>query len=279
MLERVGRRSGAHHRHRSGQAAAAQSDGGEIHAVSHGSRNDDRLGRLRDDPRQGARARRLRGIQGAPPRQPGSAASTAGSASRACWSMRAACRSKATSLSFPGGQSLVLGLNVQSTGQGHATVFPPMVAERLGIATEQVEHRHGDSAMEIAGYASVGSRSAMTVSHALVKTIEATAEQGQVDRGAVAGGVRGRHRLPLRPFRSRGNRPPDLPVRSRGARRRHGQARRDSGKPRHQGQCRDAAHLSQRLPHRGSRDRSGNRRARRSTATPRSTIAAPCSIT
>jgi aerobic carbon-monoxide dehydrogenase large subunit len=84
-----------------------------------------------------------------------------------------------TALSFPGGQSLVLGLNVQSTGQGHATVFPPMVAERLGIATEQVQHQHGDSAMEIAGYASVGSRSAMTVSHALVKTVEATLTKGK----------------------------------------------------------------------------------------------------
>jgi carbon-monoxide dehydrogenase large subunit len=86
---------------------------------------------------------------------------------------------EATALSFPGGQSLVLGLNVQSTGQGHATVFPPMVAERLGVATEQVQHQHGDSAMEIAGYASVGSRSAMTVSHALVKTVEALVTKGK----------------------------------------------------------------------------------------------------
>jgi carbon-monoxide dehydrogenase large subunit len=76
-------------------------------------------------------------------------------------------------LSFPGGEKLVLGLNVQSTGQGHATVFNPLLAEQLGIKLEQIEHRHGDSAMEIAGYASVGSRSAMTVSHALIKTVEA----------------------------------------------------------------------------------------------------------
>ena len=77
-----------------------------------------------------------------------------------------------TALSFPGGEHLVLGLNVQSTGQGHATVFNPMLAERLGIKPEQIEHRHGELlAMEIAGYASVGSRSAMTVSHALIKTV------------------------------------------------------------------------------------------------------------
>jgi aerobic carbon-monoxide dehydrogenase large subunit len=80
---------------------------------------------------------------------------------------------EATALNFPGGESLILGLNVQSTGQGHATTFNPILAERLGIKPELITHQHGDSAMEIAGYASVGSRSAMTVSHALVKTVDA----------------------------------------------------------------------------------------------------------
>ena len=84
-----------------------------------------------------------------------------------------------TALSFPGGETLVLGLNVQSTGQGHATTFNPMLAERLGISAAQIEHRHGDSTMEIAGYASVGSRSAMTVSHALIKTVEALIAKGR----------------------------------------------------------------------------------------------------
>jgi carbon-monoxide dehydrogenase large subunit len=84
-----------------------------------------------------------------------------------------------TALSFPGGETLVLGLNVQSTGQGHATVFNPLLAQRLGVKPEQIEHRHGDSAMEVAGYASVGSRSAMTVSHALIKTAEAMLAKGK----------------------------------------------------------------------------------------------------
>ncbi len=84
-----------------------------------------------------------------------------------------------TALSFPGGDKLLLGLNVQSTGQGHATTFNPMLAERLGISPAQIEHRHGDSTMEIAGYASVGSRSAMTVSHALIKTVEALIAKGR----------------------------------------------------------------------------------------------------
>jgi aerobic carbon-monoxide dehydrogenase large subunit len=90
-----------------------------------------------------------------------------------------------TALSFPGGEHLVLGLNVQSTGQSHATVFNPMLAQQLGIAPEHIEHRHGDSAMEIAGYASVGSRSAMTVSHALIKTVEAMLTKGKAIAAAV----------------------------------------------------------------------------------------------
>jgi aerobic carbon-monoxide dehydrogenase large subunit len=84
-----------------------------------------------------------------------------------------------TALSFPGGEKLVLGLNVQSTGQSHATVFNPLLAERLGIDAGLIEHRHGDSAMEIAGYASVGSRSAMTVSHAMIKTVDAMLAKGK----------------------------------------------------------------------------------------------------
>ena len=76
-------------------------------------------------------------------------------------------------LTFPGDGTLCVNLNVQSTGQGHATVFIPLVAERLGIARDKVMHRHGDSALEIAGYASVGSRSAMTAGASVVKAIAA----------------------------------------------------------------------------------------------------------
>jgi aerobic carbon-monoxide dehydrogenase large subunit len=84
-----------------------------------------------------------------------------------------------TELKFPGGERLLLNLNVQSTGQGHATTFTPMLAQRLGIRPQLIQHQHGDSAMEIAGYASVGSRSAMTVSHALIKTVDALIAKGK----------------------------------------------------------------------------------------------------
>jgi aerobic carbon-monoxide dehydrogenase large subunit len=82
-------------------------------------------------------------------------------------------------LTFDGDGTLTVNLNVQSTGQGHATVFPPLVAERLGIPREKVKHRHGDSALEIAGYASVGSRSAMTAGHSIVKCVDLIVEKGK----------------------------------------------------------------------------------------------------
>jgi len=80
---------------------------------------------------------------------------------------------------FPGDNTLVVNLNVQSTGQGHASVFPPLVAERLGIARDRVIHKHGDSALDIAGYASVGSRSAMTAGASVVKCIDVMLEKGK----------------------------------------------------------------------------------------------------
>ena len=82
-------------------------------------------------------------------------------------------------LSFSDNGTLVVNLNVQSSGQGHASVFPRLVAERLGIAREKVTHRQGDSALEIAGYASVGSRSAMTAGASIVKCIALMIEKGR----------------------------------------------------------------------------------------------------
>jgi carbon-monoxide dehydrogenase large subunit len=84
-----------------------------------------------------------------------------------------------TQVVFPGGERMTFVMNVQSTGQSHATIFPRLVAERLGIKPEQVGHAHGDSAHEIAGYASVGSRTAMTAGHAMVRTIEAMLAKGK----------------------------------------------------------------------------------------------------
>jgi carbon-monoxide dehydrogenase large subunit len=82
-------------------------------------------------------------------------------------------------LSFPGDGTLLLTLNVQNTGQGHATVFPRVIAAKLGIAADKIPHAHGDSSNELAGYASVGSRSAMTAGHAIVKAMDTILERGK----------------------------------------------------------------------------------------------------
>ncbi|HEY7297596.1 MAG TPA: xanthine dehydrogenase family protein molybdopterin-binding subunit [Xanthobacteraceae bacterium] len=79
---------------------------------------------------------------------------------------------ESASILFPGDDTAVLALNVQSTGQGHASIFPHIAAERLGIPAAKIRHRHGDSDLELAGMASVGSRSAMTAGSATVKAVE-----------------------------------------------------------------------------------------------------------
>jgi carbon-monoxide dehydrogenase large subunit len=82
-------------------------------------------------------------------------------------------------VAFPGGDKLILGLNVQSTGQSHATVFGHLLADRLGIDAGKIEHRHGDSALGLTGNASVGSRSAMCAGSAVVHTADVMIAKGK----------------------------------------------------------------------------------------------------
>ncbi|HEY5306294.1 MAG TPA: xanthine dehydrogenase family protein molybdopterin-binding subunit [Pseudolabrys sp.] len=86
---------------------------------------------------------------------------------------------ESASLMFPGGDKLIMALNVQSTGQSHATVFGRLLSDKLGIDRKTIEHRHGDSSLEIVGFASVGSRSAMAAGHAIVKTAEVMLTKGK----------------------------------------------------------------------------------------------------
>jgi len=83
------------------------------------------------------------------------------------------------SVSFPGGDQLILGCNVQSTGQGHATVFPRLLAKKLGIDATKIKHCHGDTAQGLTGFASVGSRSAMCAGSAIVQTADVMLAKGK----------------------------------------------------------------------------------------------------
>jgi carbon-monoxide dehydrogenase large subunit len=77
------------------------------------------------------------------------------------------------------GDRLVLGIGVQSTGQGHATIYPRLVAAKLGIPAHQIIHRHGDSDLALKGNPSVGSRSTMTVGSALYRAVDAMLEKAK----------------------------------------------------------------------------------------------------
>jgi aerobic carbon-monoxide dehydrogenase large subunit len=83
------------------------------------------------------------------------------------------------SLAFPGGDKLILGCNVQSTGQSHATVFGRLLADKLGIDAGSIEHRHGDTALGLSGNASVGSRSAMCAGNAVVHVADVMLAKGK----------------------------------------------------------------------------------------------------
>jgi carbon-monoxide dehydrogenase large subunit len=86
---------------------------------------------------------------------------------------------ESASVAFPGDDKLVLGCNVQSTGQGHATVFGRMLAGHLGIDAGKIEHRHGDTNMGLSGFASVGSRSAMCAGNAIIHVADLMLAKGK----------------------------------------------------------------------------------------------------
>lgn len=83
------------------------------------------------------------------------------------------------SITFTGDDRLNLGCNVQSTGQSHATVFGRLLAGKLGIDPKQIQHKHGDTALGLTGFASVGSRSAMCAGTAIVTVADVMLKKGR----------------------------------------------------------------------------------------------------
>ncbi|MCK9907791.1 xanthine dehydrogenase family protein molybdopterin-binding subunit [Microbacteriaceae bacterium K1510] len=83
------------------------------------------------------------------------------------------------SATFADGNTIILGCNVQSTGQSHATVFGRLLAGRLGVDPKHVQHKHGDTALGLTGFASVGSRSAMCAGSAIVHVADVVIAKGR----------------------------------------------------------------------------------------------------
>ena len=82
-------------------------------------------------------------------------------------------------ISFPGSSRLLLAIGVHPSGQGHATLYRRLVAERLGIPVDQVQLALGDSANTVPSAGAVASRSTMSVGGAVVETVAAVIEKGR----------------------------------------------------------------------------------------------------
>jgi carbon-monoxide dehydrogenase large subunit len=82
-------------------------------------------------------------------------------------------------VTFPGDDTLTADFGVQSTGQGHATVYARLAAQRLGIPAHRVRVREGDSGLGIFSTGSVGSRSTLTAGNAIAHTIAVMVEKGR----------------------------------------------------------------------------------------------------
>jgi len=82
-------------------------------------------------------------------------------------------------LVFPGDGTIALHLAVGPSGQGHATIFRRLAAERLGIPEAQIVMRTGDTRLGVEGSGTVASRGTMTSGAASVRTVELVIEKGR----------------------------------------------------------------------------------------------------
>ena len=80
---------------------------------------------------------------------------------------------------FPGAETLVVALGMHPSGQGHASLYRRLAAQRLGIDETSVVVHQGDTDLDIPGGASVASRSTTATGSALVHTIELVVEKGR----------------------------------------------------------------------------------------------------
>lgn len=82
-------------------------------------------------------------------------------------------------LTFPGGDRMVLALGAQATGQGHATIFPRVVAEKLGIPRDTIGFVEGDSATGVVSGMTVASRTTSAAGSAIVRAVAVLLEKGR----------------------------------------------------------------------------------------------------
>ena len=86
---------------------------------------------------------------------------------------------EAARITFPGGNKVNVSIGAGGSGQGHPTVFPKVVARRLGIDPAAVTLLSGDSTRDVPGFGAVASRSAMYVGGAIAVTADKVIEKGK----------------------------------------------------------------------------------------------------
>ena len=151
-------------------------------------------------------------------RSPSGPASGAGSASPASSSMRAARRATRRPCCFPATTRLVVRLAMHGSGQGHASLYRRLAAERLGIDETRVTTQQGDTAFDLNGMAAIASRSTHHGRQRPGEDRRAGAREGHAHRGAPARSGRSRYRLCRGRVPCRRHRPAHRPVRGGAAR-------------------------------------------------------------
>jgi aerobic carbon-monoxide dehydrogenase large subunit len=87
---------------------------------------------------------------------------------------------ESAAISFPGEGSIAIALGVQASGQGQATVFTRLAAERLGVPPDQIMVRQGDTRHGLSKVGtSTASRSTMTAGSAIARAIDVLIEKGR----------------------------------------------------------------------------------------------------
>ena len=98
----------------------------------------------------------------------------------------------------------ILKLGVKSQGQGHETTFGQIVAQELGIPTEDIEVQEGDTDHTPYGLGTYASRSTPVAGAATTVVARKLRDKGRGDRRAPARSVGRRHRVRGRPLLRQG---------------------------------------------------------------------------
>ena len=88
-------------------------------------------------------------------------------------------QTEGAALAFPGNGTIAVKLGGQASGQGHLTVFRDVIAARLGLPPEAVVVVQGDTALNVVGSGTVGSRTAVMAGAAIIRAADVMLDKGR----------------------------------------------------------------------------------------------------